>query len=64
MPIYAYKCNACDMIADLLVTYSESSDDKPQLCENCGALQMYKQDTVNAINFNLKGKWYKTTKSY
>lgn len=64
MPIYTYKCKSCQSIQDLLVSYSESDDATPHKCEKCGEQLMYKQNTVNAINFNLKGKWYKTTKSY
>ncbi len=54
MPIYAYKCSACDHAKDVL---QKISDDPLTVCTACGAVAFSKQ--VTAAGFQLKGAgWY------
>ena len=56
MPIYAYRCEACDFAKDVLQKMSD-----PQLtdCPSCGKATFKKQ--LTAAGFQLKGTgWYAT----
>ncbi|MCF6318133.1 MAG: zinc ribbon domain-containing protein [Proteobacteria bacterium] len=56
MPIYEYKCNACD---ESLEKLQKMSDDPLTLCPNCGEETLKKQ--ISAVGFRLKGTgWYET----
>ncbi|MBC7917293.1 MAG: zinc ribbon domain-containing protein [Rhodoferax sp.] len=56
MPIYAYKCEACGFVKDVL---QKMSDAPLQDCPTCGKPNFKKQ--VTAAGFQLKGSgWYAT----
>lgn len=56
MPIYAYKCSACDHAQDIL---QKMSDPILTVCPECGQDTYAKQ--VTAAGFQLKGTgWYVT----
>jgi len=56
MPIYEYRCNACDHEMEAL---QKMSDDPLKTCPNCGADALVKK--VSAAAFRLKGGgWYET----
>jgi putative FmdB family regulatory protein len=56
MPIYAYRCEACDHAKDVL---QKMSDEPLSVCPSCGADAFRKQ--VTAAGFQLKGSgWYAT----
>lgn len=56
MPIYAYKCSACDHAQDVL---QKMSDPVLTDCPQCGQSTYVKQ--VTAAGFQLKGSgWYVT----
>ncbi|NYT25299.1 zinc ribbon domain-containing protein [Alcaligenaceae bacterium] len=56
MPIYAYKCNACNHEQDVL---QKMSDPVLTICPECGQDTYAKQ--VTAAGFQLKGSgWYVT----
>lgn len=50
MPIYAYRCEACENDFDRMLPISRY--DEPQSCETCGAVA---KKMVTAVNFNLPG---------
>jgi len=50
VPIYAYRCDACESDFDLILPVSKY--DEPQSCETCGAPV---KKVVTAVNFNLPG---------
>ena len=56
MPIYEYRCKACDHEVEVL----QKMSDKPlRKCPECGRLQL--QRLVSAPSFRLKGAgWYET----
>jgi len=56
MPIYAYKCESCGFVKDVL---QKISDQPLSQCPTCGAQSFKKQ--VTAAGFQLKGSgWYAT----
>ena len=56
MPIYEYKCKACEHKFDKL---QKISDDPLKICPECGAAELVK--LVSAAGFRLKGTaWYET----
>lgn len=56
MPIYAYKCSACQYEKDVL---QKMSDPVLEVCPECGQSTFSKQ--VTAAGFQLKGSgWYVT----
>ena len=56
MPIYEYKCKACEHKFDKL---QKISDDPLTICPECGAAELVK--LVSAAGFRLKGTgWYET----
>ena len=56
MPIYAYKCEACGHVQDVL---QKMSDPLLTVCPACGAAVFKKQ--LTAAGFQLKGSgWYAT----
>jgi len=56
MPIYAYKCNACGLVKDVL---QKMSDPVLTQCPACGQASFAKQ--LTAAGFQLKGSgWYAT----
>ena len=56
MPIYEFKCNACDHVFERL---QKLSDADPTICPECGAEQVRRQLTAPA--FRLAGSgWYET----
>lgn len=56
MPIYSYKCTACQQELDVL---QKISDPPPAACPQCGAPALVKQ--LTAAGFQLKGSgWYAT----
>jgi putative FmdB family regulatory protein len=56
MPIYAYKCSACQHELDVL---QKISDAPLTICPSCGAPALAKQ--LTAAGFQLKGSgWYVT----
>lgn len=56
MPIYAYKCSACQHAQDVL---QKISDPPLTVCPSCGAAAFAKQ--LTAAGFQLKGSgWYAT----
>ncbi len=56
MPIYEYKCNACDGSLEKL---QKMSDEPLTLCPSCGEESLKKQ--ISAVGFRLKGTgWYET----
>ena len=56
MPIYEFKCNACDHVFERL---QKLSDADPTICPECGAQQVRRQLTAPA--FRLAGSgWYET----
>ncbi len=56
MPIYAYKCSACEHEFDVL---QKMSEDPLTVCPKCGAARLAKQ--LTAAGFQLKGSgWYAT----
>ena len=56
MPIYAYKCSACDHAEDVM---QKVSDAPLSTCPKCGAEAFAKQ--ITAAGFQLKGSgWYAT----
>jgi len=56
MPIYEYKCKACEHKFDKL---QKISDDPLKVCPECGAHELVK--LVSAAGFRLKGTgWYET----
>jgi putative FmdB family regulatory protein len=62
MPIFEYKCDKCDKVEDKLVKFAEEENDFECECENKGILK--RVDKIHNACFHLKGRWYKTTKSY
>jgi len=56
MPIYAYKCTACDHTFDRL---QKLSDPAPDTCPDCGAAQVQRQVTASAFRLTGSG-WYET----
>lgn len=56
MPIYEYKCKACEHKFDKL---QKISDDPLKICPECSAAELVK--LVSAAGFRLKGTgWYET----
>jgi putative FmdB family regulatory protein len=56
MPIYAYRCEACNFAKDVL---QKVSDEPLSVCPECGASAFKKQ--LTAAGFQLKGSgWYAT----
>ncbi|MEL0068144.1 MAG: zinc ribbon domain-containing protein [Gammaproteobacteria bacterium] len=56
MPIYEYKCKACEHKFDKL---QKISDEPLEICPDCGKPQLVK--LVSAAGFRLKGTgWYET----
>ncbi len=56
MPIYEYRCEACQHELEAL---QKISDEPLQICPKCGAPSLRKQ--VSAAGFRLKGGgWYET----
>lgn len=56
MPIYEYRCEACQHELEAL---QKLSDEPLQVCPKCGASSLRKQ--VSAAGFRLKGGgWYET----
>ena len=56
MPIYEYKCKACEHKFDKL---QKIADDPLKVCPECGAHELVK--LVSAAGFRLKGTgWYET----
>lgn len=56
MPIYEYRCEACQHELEAL---QKLSDEPLQVCPKCGAPSLRKQ--VSAAGFRLKGGgWYET----
>lgn len=56
MPIYAYRCEACGLVRDVL---QKMSDDALTICPSCGQPRFRKQ--LTAAGFQLKGSgWYVT----
>lgn len=56
MPIYEYKCSACE---ETLEKLQKMSDDPLTLCPNCGEESLKKQ--ISAAGFRLSGTgWYET----
>lgn len=56
MPIYAYKCESCGFIKDVL---QKMSDAQLSECPGCGASTFRKQ--LTSAGFQLKGSgWYTT----
>lgn len=56
MPIYEYKCSACD---ESLEKLQKMSDDPLTLCPSCGKESLKKQ--ISAAGFRLSGTgWYET----
>lgn len=56
MPIYEYKCDACD---ETLEKLQRMSDDPLTLCPSCGQESLKKQ--ISAAGFRLSGTgWYET----
>ncbi|MDP2015087.1 MAG: zinc ribbon domain-containing protein [Hydrogenophaga sp.] len=56
MPIYAYKCESCGHVKDVL---QKMSDDPLTVCPACGQSSFKKQ--LTAAGFQLKGSgWYVT----
>jgi putative FmdB family regulatory protein len=56
MPIYAYRCEACEASVEVM---QKSTDPAPAACEACGKGPMAKQLSLSA--FALKGTgWYVT----
>lgn len=62
MPIYEFYCEKCNKKYDKLLFHSELNNTQYCECDNTTPLQQ--TDTIHTTTFNLKGKWYKTTKSY
>ncbi|HZW17912.1 MAG TPA: zinc ribbon domain-containing protein [Luteimonas sp.] len=57
MPIYAYRCEACDHVFDRL---QKMSDPDPDTCPACGATGKVRRQ-VTAPSFRLAGSgWYET----
>lgn len=57
MPIYAYRCEACDHAFDRL---QKLSDPDPDVCPSCGATGQVRRQ-VTAPSFRLAGSgWYET----
>ena len=55
MPIYAYKCSACDNVMEVM---AKMSDPAPTRCEHCGAVDQL-QKLISRTAFKLKGDgWY------
>lgn len=56
MPLYEYRCAACDVVSEI---NHRMSDSAPTDCPICGASQLAKQ--ISAAGFRLKGAgWYET----
>ncbi|MEE9494182.1 MAG: zinc ribbon domain-containing protein [Gammaproteobacteria bacterium] len=56
MPIYEYRCSACDHEFDKL---QKLSDEPLKICPECGKEELKK--LVSAAGFRLKGSgWYET----
>jgi len=56
MPIYEYRCDACQVAQEVI---QKASDPAPSNCESCGKGPMVKQLSLSA--FALKGTgWYVT----
>ncbi len=56
MPIYAYRCTACEHEFEVL---QKMSDDRLSICPECGKPELAKQ--VTAAAFRLKGGgWYES----
>lgn len=56
MPIYEYRCKACDHEME---AFQKLSDDPLKECPACGDLTLIKQ--ISAAGFRLKGGgWYET----
>ena len=60
MPLFDYECNNCNIEEERLVSRDLEHDQK---CKECGE-HMKKSDKIGKTSFQLKGRWYKTTKSY
>lgn len=55
MPLYEFRCEKCDKIYEINLSYLES--DKAQYCEQCGILL---NKIISRNNFHLKGSgWSK-----
>lgn len=61
MPIFDFKCEKCGKIEERLVSRNELDT---QECSCAPASPMKKTDDVHAMNFALKGIWYKSHKRY
>lgn len=61
MPIFDFVCHKCETIQERLVKNLDAVTE--QKCEECSG-ELIKSDVPSKTSFVLKGKWYKTTKSY
>ncbi len=61
MPIFEFECVVCGKKEDRLIARSEI-DDQKCTCQDDAA--MIKSENIQNTSFSLKGRWYKTTKSY
>jgi putative FmdB family regulatory protein len=61
MPIIEFVCTRCGAIAEIITKSTEEAISRPQ-CKKCDR-PMAKVEYPRT-SFQLKGKWYKTSKSY
>jgi putative FmdB family regulatory protein len=61
MPIFDFSCDQCGQKIEKIMSYKDSEKFN-ETCK-CGKGK-YKKNSVNKINFELKGKWFKTTQGY
>ena len=56
MPIFEYRCTACDHLEEVL---QKHSDPAPEVCPHCGKKKTLHKE-ISATSFQLKGGgWYK-----
>lgn len=62
MPLYEYECKDCHTVTTKLINHSAPEEEKEfQECSHCSEMA---HRIISRTNFELKGKWFKTTKGY
>lgn len=67
MPIYIVKCESCKALSEMILKFAQVDSENrvsDAVCPECGEPVLTKQPSLEGGSFHLKGKWFKTTKSY
>jgi len=52
MPMYEYRCRQCQVVREVITSYSDNGD-KPVQCQRCEA-EMVREPIISRFSFRLK----------